>query len=301
MNEIIDVIIIGAGPAGCAAAMQLKRYSLSLLLFECSEVGGLLRNANLVENYPGFPEGISGVDLVKRITRQLKRLQVYPVFERVQRVSFEWEQFTISTDKDTYQASRLVIASGTIPVRLSGLNIPDHILDRIFYEVYPLRKQSGKEIAIIGAGDAAFDYALNLGRNNRIIILNRTKTIKSLPLLVKRAQESNDILYYRDISVLGISEAGLDRLMVKCLTEEGTEEFSVDFVIAAIGRVPNIGYLSEDIQPKTELLMSSGLLYYVGDVKNDIYRQTAVAAGDGIRAAMEIYRSMKGTESEDYW
>jgi len=296
-NETEDVIIVGAGPAGIAAAIQLKRCGISALLLEGDEAGGLLRNANLVENYPGFPEGIRGIGLVKLLIKQMERLSVTPTIEMVESVSFEQELFVVETDRQIRRSKKLVISSGTRPVTLSGVELPGGSTAKIFYEVYPLLDLEGSKIAIIGAGDAAFDYALNLSRGNQVYILNRTKKIKSLPLLVQRAKRNPNIRYYENTRVKRISEGSGGRLMVKFIKDEGTCEFSIDYLIAAIGRVPNIGYLSEKIQGRMEVLMSSGLLYMIGDVKNDIYRQTSIAVGDGVRAAMDIYlRREEGKE-----
>jgi thioredoxin reductase len=295
-KEIEDVTIVGAGPAGIGAAMQLKRCGISPLLLEADEAGGLLRNANLVENYPGFPKGISGVGLVKLFIKQMERLSVTPTIEMVAGVSFEQDIFVIETDRQTHRSRRLVISSGTRPVTLSRVEFTAGSRAKIYSEVHPLLDLEGKEIAIIGAGDAAFDYALNLSKGNQVYILNRTQKIKSLPLLVQRAQRNPNICYFENTPVHRISEDNIGRLMVKSIQDEGTCEFSVDYVIAAIGRVPNIGYLSEDIRKRIEVLMSNGLLYMIGDVKNDIYRQTSIAVGDGVRAAMEIYLRVEGKE-----
>lgn len=295
-NEVADVIIVGAGPAGIAAAIQLKRCEIPSLLLEGNEAGGLLRNANLVENYPGFPEGISGTGLVELFRKQMERLSVYPTIALVEHVSYDQELFVVETDRKTYRSKRLVVSSGTRPVALSEVEFPSGSSVKIYYEVHPLLDLEGSDIAIIGAGDAAFDYALNLSRRNHVYILNRIKKIKSLPLLVERAQTNPNIRYIENTRVQRISKDGGGRLMVKCIKDEGTCEFSVDYVIAAIGRVPNIGYFSEQVQERMDVLISDGLLYMIGDVKNDIYRQTSIAVGDGVRAAMDIYQREEGKE-----
>lgn len=294
VNEVEDVIIIGAGPAGIAAAIQLKRCGISALLLEGEEAGGLLKNANLVENYPGFPQGIPGTGLVDLFIQQMQRLSISPTKALVDGVSYVDELFVVNTDNKTYHARRLVAASGTKPAALTGVDISSGSIARIYYEVYPLINLQGKEIAIIGAGDAAFDYALNLSMHNQVYILNRTNMIKSLPLLVERTEMNPNVRYSKNTRVRGISEGDDGRLMVKCKQDEGIREFSVDYVIAAIGRVPNIGFLCEQIKERMDVFLSRGLLYLIGDVKNDIYRQTSIAVGDGVKAAMEIYQREEG-------
>ena len=188
------------------------------------------------------------------------------------------------------RSRRLIVSSGTKANKLRGVEITSGALKKVFYEVYPLLKVQEKEIVIIGAGDAAFDYALNLSGYNQVAILNRSERIVSLPLLVQRAHQAPHIRYFENTQVQRIYEDGAGRLMVECVQNEGICGFSADYVIAAIGRVPDIGFLNEQILEQMGVLMSHGLLYLIGDVKNEQYRQASIAVGDGIRAAMEIYQ-----------
>ena len=111
-----NVAIIGAGPAGIACAVQLARYGYKPLLFEKDIPGGLLKNANLVENYPGFPGGISGISLIKKLGRQLAQQGIQVIFEKVDRVSFQENSYQLTTDKNNYSSDILVVASGTSPI-----------------------------------------------------------------------------------------------------------------------------------------------------------------------------------------
>ncbi len=156
-----NVAIIGAGPAGVAAAIQLKRYGIEPILFEKEEVGGLLKNANLVENYPGFPRGISGKSLVELFKSQVKSYKIRVVYEQVERLSYNYGEFDIDTSKRKFASKTVIIASGTKPRRIESM---DKGLKgkHVFYDIYSISKVKGKRIAIIGAGDIAFDYALTL-------------------------------------------------------------------------------------------------------------------------------------------
>jgi thioredoxin reductase len=188
---IEDVLIIGAGPAGLSAAIQLRRYGISPRLLERAHPGGLLRNANLVENYPGFPRGIAGRRLVKLILRQAEAVRVEITPATVTHLNWQGSHFEALTDQGSYQARCAVIASGTRPRRFDKF-----ASRRIFYEVADLPDPAGAEIVIVGAGDAAFDYALNLaGRDNRVTILNRGEKLRCLPLLWERTQASTQIRY----------------------------------------------------------------------------------------------------------
>lgn len=289
--DVKDVVIIGAGPSGLAAAIQLKRYRLDPVILEKKEIGGLLRNANLVENYPGFPEGISGVELVKFFKKQIENAGIKVFLEEVLELDYK-KEFFVSTNKRTMTFRYAIVASGTKPRRLSHLETSIDSKDHIFYEVYPLAEAANEKIAIIGAGDAAFDYALNLSKKNQVIILNRTNKTKCLPLLMDRAMRSEKISYLENTQVEKIKSSN-DGMTLICSKPKGECEIDVDYLVVAIGREPCLDFLSENLQMNLERLKDLKILYMIGDVNNDIYRQTAISVGDGIKAAMEIYREIK--------
>jgi thioredoxin reductase len=296
MMSANDVTIIGAGPAGIAAAVQLRRYGLDPLVLEAQRVGGLLWNAHRVENYLGFPSGISGHELVELFQRQLETWSVPVFFEEVRRLSFSDGLFRIETDR--VRISRFVIvATGTQPVRaeIAASLRSSEIRERIFYEVYPLLGIRAKKIVIMGAGDAAFDYALNLAaRDNDIAILHRSAEIKALPLLQARACMIPKIAYYGDTKLVDIKLA-CDELQLKCANR--TQKFAIraDYLLLALGRRPRLDFL--DARLPVEELSHRGRLYFAGDVQNDRYRQTAIAVGDGLRAAMQICERLDQREA----
>lgn len=287
-----DVVIIGAGPAGISAAIQLKRYGMEPVLMEKEEVGGLLRNANLVENYPGFPKGISGPELAQIFKKQLENLQIKVHSEKVLKLDYEKETFFIKTDQRTINCQIVIIASGTESLKLTEHDMPSETESHIFYEVYPLLQVANKKIAIIGAGDAAFDYALNISKKNDVVIINRGREVKCLPLLRERVMETKNISYLEDTHVRRIKYHD-DRLILTCRNTMKEWETDVSYLIVAIGREPCLDFFSENLKKNLGKLQKSKMLYMIGDVKNDIYRQTAIAAGDGIKSAMEIYKKLK--------
>ncbi|MFA4915612.1 MAG: NAD(P)/FAD-dependent oxidoreductase [Syntrophales bacterium] len=284
-----NVIIIGAGPAGIATAIQLKRYGIVALLLEKSETGGLLRNANLVENYPGFPKGISGVELVNLFEKQLAENSVKVTYGEVTRLDFNQDLFIVKTNAKVYYSRIVVVASGTKPKNPLDLELPEKIKkDKVFYEVYPIRNVKGKKVVVVGAGDAAFDYALNLGKNNEVVILNRGKTTKCLPLLKKRVKTTSSIKYMEDITILRVTDVSSSEMLLECSSPGGISKINAHYLIFAIGRTPQLDFLSEKLKDNTYRRESSSALYFVGDVKNDRYRQTTIAVGNGIMAAMKI-------------
>jgi len=280
-----DIAIVGAGPAGIAAAVQLKRYSIDPLLFECDNIGGLLRNANLVENYPGFPQGIRGQALVELLRKHPVSANIETKLERVIEVDFSDGLFQLKTTQNNYTCKIVMLASGTRPKTLSIPDSDNEVESHILYEVHPLLDTTDKRIAIIGAGDAAFDYALNLARFNHVTINNRSSKISCLPLLWERAKKNVKIEYRDDCLLEHVSSTGSGlELTWRKNGKDWKEE--VHFLLAAIGRTPVIDYLSESLQSRLTEFTAKGIMYLIGDVNNGIYRQFSIAAGDGVKAAM---------------
>lgn len=291
------VVVIGAGPAGIAAGIQLQRYGLDILIFEKDSIGGLLRNANLIENYPGFPGGISGPDLVSLLRKQAEEARLPICYEEVLQLDYQQGQFRIITALDEYNADSVIVASGTKPKPITLSDIAPEAQMRIYYEAFPLRQASGKHILILGAGDAAFDYALNLSRTNQVDILNRGENRRCLPLLWTRSRESPQITYHANTMVSHIELDDVGRLRVDCCKPEGRVSFQADYLLVAFGRDPCLDFINQTLSRKTLRLQREGRLHFVGDVTNGIYRQTAIAVGNGILAAMKIYSRLMEARS----
>ena len=289
-----DVLIIGAGPAGLAAALQLQRRRVELVIFEARRVGGLLNNANLVENYPGFPGGIEGEELVERMEHQVTALGVEVTYEEVRNLDYAEGQFKAETQRAVYRAPVVIIASGTIGMTPEGINTPQGLEERVLTEILTIKAVTGKKVVIIGAGDLAFDYALNLGRRNEVLILNRSTERKCLPLLWERARQIPAISYREQTRLVSIQAGKDSRLRLVTEHPGGRNDTSCDYLVYAIGRRPNTAFLSGQVRQKVSELEQNGLLYTIGDVKNGIYRQIAIAVGDGILAAMQIIKNMEG-------
>ncbi|MFC1659070.1 NAD(P)/FAD-dependent oxidoreductase [Pseudomonadota bacterium] len=279
---IYDIIIIGTGPAGIASAIQLKRFGINPLVIEKHRFGGLLRNANLVENYLGFPRGLSGVKFTNLMKKQFDKYAIDIVYENVTNINYNKNcEFIVQTNRYKHKSSYVIIATGTKPKK-PDLIINNNIKNKVFYDVYDLLNAKNKHIAIIGAGDAAFDYAINLSKKNNIIkILNRGNKIKAIKLLRDRCDKIKNIEYLENISVKKI-EPDKNPKKIK-LTTNSSQKIVVDYFLVAIGREPNLDILEERLK-------NNDRLFIIGDAKNGVLRQTAIAVGDGLKVAQKIFK-----------
>jgi thioredoxin reductase (NADPH) len=282
------VIIIGAGPAGLAAAMQLNRQGITPLVFERERVGGLLWNANWVENYPGFVDGITGPDLVQLFQDQAARLGVRVQLEEVLKAGYQSDLFRIATSTRDYQGMILVAASGTVPREFPLEPLVEAVREKVFSELAPIRHLRDKEILVVGAGDAALDYALNLASHNKVTILNRGKRIQGLDLLWQRVKKNGDISYFQETEIVGASPGGEGKISLTVRQGSKKMELQSDYLLLAIGRKPEFSYADKSIIDLREKLIREQKLFLIGDLNNGHFRQTSIAVADGIKTAMMI-------------
>jgi thioredoxin reductase (NADPH) len=291
----LDAVIVGTGPAGIAAAIQLRRSGVDFALFEQKAIGGLLLNAHLVENYPGFPRGISGPDLVGRFQQQLERWEIPVVQDRVNKVECEDKLFQVTTRDGRELACRyLVAASGTVARELPLSLFQEGMEDKVLYDVFPIRDIRGRHVGIVGAGDAAFDYGLQLAQHNHVTIFCRDSGPCCLPLLSERAEESSRLNVRFGTELVSVERA-TNGLLLRLDTAQDSQSqaLEVDLLLAAVGRSPALGFLDPLVENSRASLSRRGRLYLAGDVNNDLFRQTGICVGDGIRAAMQICESIR--------
>jgi len=281
-----DAVIIGAGPAGIAAAIQLLRSGIRPLMFDDQNPGGLLWNANRVENYPGFPGGLSGPRLARRMIRQLRLTGGVVHHGRVASVEFD-RRFRLRTHLGEIEARTVVLATGTKPRPLVDFDIANEARDRIFRHVWPMRRLRDREIVIVGAGDAAYDYALTLSRHNDVLIVQRSESARCLPLLQERVAGNERIRVLVGTQLLSAQAHGAC-LRLTLGSTQGVDTLSADRLVLATGREPDLSCLSPNILDQRSALEASGRLHLVGDVRRGTCRQASIAVGDGVLAAMRI-------------
>jgi thioredoxin reductase (NADPH) len=285
--------VVGAGPAGMAAALQLKRMGIRALLFERDAPGGLLRNAALVENYLGFPRGVDGPALVRHFCDQLRAHRVPVRREEVLRAGFRNDRFHLETDRGAHAVPFLVVASGTRPLPFDGCAVPGAAQGRCHHEVWPLRRLRGRHIVIVGGGDAAFDHALALAPLNRVTLLMRGAGPRGLLLLWERAGNEEAITLSPRTRLTAVRARGRG-LELTCAREGRSFGLKADRLLFAVGREPALDFLAASVARRLPELKAAGRLHLIGDAVNGRFRQTAIAVGDGLRAAMAVASAVEG-------
>lgn len=280
-----DTIIIGAGPAGIAAAIYLKRAGRNICMLERKHVGGLLHNAHHVENYPGF-HGVRGKELAGHMKGQLHKWDIDVVHETATAILEKDSGFRIVTPDNERFARTVVLATGTIPKKLDIEGAQEMEGVHLFYEVVDLPEQvSGKDMVVIGSGDAAFDYALNLSEQEASVIITfRGGNPKCLPLLLERVKAQPSVHIYPDFHPVSFRSHN-DRIIMKC----HHIDIEADYVLGAIGRVPEDHLLSDFKE------MPAGL-FVAGDIQQGKCRQVGIAVGDGISSAMQILDYLEASD-----
>ncbi|MEM0467151.1 MAG: NAD(P)/FAD-dependent oxidoreductase [Candidatus Thermoplasmatota archaeon] len=292
MHKHHQVSIIGAGPAGLAAATYLVRAGRPPLVFERNIPGGLLLNAHSVENYPGFPHGIKGSELVDLFLQQFTRIggTLHPA--EVCCISKLNDHFSIQTKTTHYTADVVILASGTIPKKITIPGSENLEGTKLFYDVYFLLKNNNltkKRILVLGGGDAAFDYSLSLHEAGAQVSLLLRSEPKALGILQQRVCEKGIPLFtkHQPQEILVQNH----ELILTCTHQHKTFDFVADFIVVAYGRIPNSGFLTSELQTAIQITSAfpattiSGL-YVAGDVARMTHRQVGIAVGDGIHAAM---------------
>jgi thioredoxin reductase len=200
--------------------------------------------------------------------------------------------FCLATSQRDVHCGIVLIASGTRAREPEGLGIPDAVSDRVFTEVYPIKDVQGKHIVIVGSGDAAFDYAFNLSGENKVSVLNRSEKTRCLPLLRDRANAIGSIAYHDRTLPVRIENLGESGIKVECEGPGGDLIIEADYLLLAIGREPRLDFLTDRLIAQVDSLGRDGLLHLIGDVEKGIMRQTAIAVGDGIRAAVQTHSKL---------
>jgi len=300
-----DVIILGSGCAGSTAAIYTARANLSPLVLEGREPGGQLTLTTEVENFPGFPEGIQGPELVDFMRKQAERFGAEYKTETVTSVELSRRPFTIRTEVNEYPCRTLIVATGA-SARMLGLESERKLMGR---GVSTCATCDGaffrnREVAIVGGGDTAVEEAVFLTRfASKVILVHRRDQFRASKILLERARKNPKIEFVLNTVVAGILDPQKNEVSAIRLksAKDGSETVrKVEGVFVAIGHDPNTkvfeGQLALDdgyIVLREGARTSVEGVFAAGDVHDKVYRQAVTAAGAGCRAAIEAERFLE--------
>ncbi|PWT73808.1 MAG: thioredoxin-disulfide reductase, partial [Chloroflexi bacterium] len=312
-DGLYDVIIIGSGPAGYTAAIYASRANLRVLMLQGLESGGQLMITSDVENYPGFPEGVQGPDMMERFEAQARRFGTEMIPTDVTEVDFSRQPFTVKTADGAYQSRSIIVATGAsakwlgLPneQRLQGRGVSGcATCDGPFFR--------NKEIAVVGGGDTAMEEALFLTKYaSRVHLLHRRDAFRASKIMQDRVNANEKITIHYNVAVTDVlGESGVQGLVISDLLSGESSILPVQGFFVAIGHQPNteifrgvlemneVGYL----KAHENTMSSLPGVFIAGDVADHRYRQAVTAAGDGCRAAIDAERwlELQGETDEEH-
>jgi len=297
VNKEYDVVIIGGGPAGLTSGIYASRDRLNCLLIEMGIIGGKINEAELVDNYPGFPQGISGIELTKLMHEQATKYGLKSTFAEVTSLEIEGEQKVIKTTDGDFVARAVIIAGGSERGKLGVPGEKEFTGKGVSYCATcdgPFFKD--KPVAVVGGGNAAIYEALHLTKfASKVTVVHRRDLLRATVVIQEKAFAEAKIEFLLDTVVKAIEGKDfVQKLKVQNVKTEKQSILEVAGVFMAVGLKPNTEYLKNTIPLDkqghiiTDEQMKTKIpgIFAAGDIRSGSIRQTVAAAGDGAIAAI---------------
>jgi thioredoxin reductase (NADPH) len=302
--EHVKNLILGSGPAGLSAALYTARAQLEPVVLAGGEYGGQVSLTHIVENYPGFPEGVGGPELTELFKKQAERFGARVVFDTAVKVDLSKRPFKVEAYEKDYLADSLIIATGATP---RHLEIPGETeftgrgvsycgtCDGFFFK--------DKDVVVVGGGDSALEEGIFLTRfANKVTVVHRRDELRASAILQQRALEHPKMAFIWDTVVNHVNGNGaVDKVELENLKTKAKQDFKTDGIFIFIGHTPNtqlfVGQL--DMDPGGYILANRNMetnipgVFTAGEVSDPHFRQVITSAGMGAAAAIQATRFLE--------
>ena len=303
-NDVREVIIIGGGPAGFTAALYAARANLNPLVIEGFAWGGQLMITSDVENYPGYPDGILGPEMMQDFRKQAAKFGTEFITDDVTRVDFSERPFGVWVGDTEYRAESVIVATGA-NARQLGLESEKTLQGRgvSYCAVCDAAFFKDREVVVVGGGDSAMEEANFLAKfAPKVTVVHRRESFRASPIMVDRARSNDRIEFVLDSvveEVLGEGDGCVTGVLIRNLKTGETTELRTDGLFVAIGHDPNTALFRGQLDmDEAGYIITKGKstetnvpgVFAAGDVQDHVYRQAVTAAGSGTMAALDAER-----------